>query len=126
MENKDAIILELRREIEELKKIVANLLQENAELKKENAELRKENADLKELLRLNSQNSSKPPSSDRYPKKDPPSFTKKNEQKEEDFLGNGFQKKKSHKSLTIYQSNVINVDRLILFLGQELQKLVKL
>ncbi len=32
---------------------------------------KKENADLKEQLRLNSQNSSKPPSSDRYPKKEP-------------------------------------------------------
>jgi transposase len=31
--------------------------------------LRKENEELKEQLRLNSQNSSKPPSSDRYPLK---------------------------------------------------------
>jgi transposase len=53
MEDKDAVILELKKEIEELKKIII--------------ELRKENADLKEQLRLNSGNSSKPPSSDRYP-----------------------------------------------------------
>jgi hypothetical protein len=50
-ENQNAIILELRKEFEELKK--------------ENAESKKEIADVKELLRLNSQNSSKPPSQDR-------------------------------------------------------------
>lgn len=69
MENENATILELKKEIEGLKKIVASLLQENAEL-------RKENADLKELLRLNSQNSSKPPSQDRYPKPPPKSPSK--------------------------------------------------
>jgi transposase len=57
MENKDATIVEL-------KKIIDKLTHEIIHLKKENA-------DLKEQLRLNSQNSSKPPSSDRYPKKEP-------------------------------------------------------
>lgn len=57
MEDKDAIILELKKIIEDLKQEIS--------------QLKKENADLKEQLRLNSQNSSKPPSSDRYPKKEP-------------------------------------------------------
>jgi transposase len=51
MEDKDAIILGLKRIIEDLKQEIS--------------QLKKENADLKEQLRLNSQNSSKPPSSDR-------------------------------------------------------------
>jgi transposase len=57
MENKDAIIFELRALIEDLRREIILL--------------KKENTDLKEQLRLNSQNSSKPPSSDRYPKKEP-------------------------------------------------------
>ncbi len=57
MEDKDAIILDLKKVIEDLKQEIT--------------QLKKENADLKEQLRLNSQNSSKPPSSDRYPKKEP-------------------------------------------------------
>ncbi len=78
MTNKDATIIELNAIISELKKVVGDLTQEvillkkeNADLKKEIADLKKENADLKEQLSLNSQNSSKPPSSDRYPKKEP-------------------------------------------------------
>ena len=57
MEDKDAIILDLKKIIEDLKQEISHL--------------KKENANLKEQLRLNSQNSSKPPSSDRYPKKEP-------------------------------------------------------
>lgn len=70
MEDKDAIILQLRQENEELKK-------ENQELRKIIEELNRRINDLEERLRLNSQNSSKPPSSDRYPKKQLPSSNKK-------------------------------------------------
>jgi len=69
MKNKDAIILQLRQENEELKKIVTELREGIIQLRKDNEQLRKENEELKEKLRLNSQNSSKPPSSDRYPPK---------------------------------------------------------
>lgn len=70
MEDKDAIILQLRQENEELKK-------ENQELRKIIEELNRRINDLEERLRLNSQNSSKPPSSDRYTKKQLPSSSKK-------------------------------------------------
>lgn len=84
MIDKDAIISELnttiselKTTVSELKKVIENLMQEVAILKAENVALKKENTDLKEQLKLNSQNSSKPPSSDRYPKKDPKPPSKK-------------------------------------------------
>lgn len=66
MEDKDAIIHQLRQENEALRK-------ENQELRKIIEELTRKITNLEEKLRLNSQNSSKPPSSDRYPKKTTPS-----------------------------------------------------
>lgn len=58
MEDKDAIILQLREENKALKK-------ENQELRKIIDALNRRILDLEEKLRLNSQNSSKPPSTDR-------------------------------------------------------------
>lgn len=78
MDEKDAIIFELRQEIEELKKIII--------------ELKKENADLKEQLRLNSQNSSKPPSSDRYPPKKDKKESNKERPKRQGFARKWFSK----------------------------------
>ena len=78
MEDKDAIILQLR--------------QENADLKKIIEELNRKIADLEEKLRSNSQNSSKPPSSDRYPKKEPPSSNKKERKKRPGFFRKWFPK----------------------------------
>jgi transposase len=57
---------------EDLLSEIRALRNEVAVLKTENAQLRAENADLKEKLRLNSKNSSKPPSSDQKPSKEPP------------------------------------------------------
>ena len=69
-------ILELRDEVSELKSLVNNVLADNAKLREENYQLKKENLELKfELktlkshLSLNSQTSSKPPSSDNFAKK---------------------------------------------------------
>lgn len=76
MENKDAIILQLRQENQELRKIIE--------------ELNRRINDLEERLRLNSQNSSKPPSSDRYPKKDPPSHGKKERKRRQGFFREWF------------------------------------
>jgi transposase len=78
MENKDATIVQLNQTIVQLNQTIVQLNEVILDLKKiidnlsqEIVQLKKENTDLKELLRLNSQNSSKPPSSDRYPKKEP-------------------------------------------------------
>ena len=83
MEDKDAIILQLRQENEELRK-------ENQALRKIIEELNRRITDLEEKLRLNSQNSSKPPSSDRYPKKEPPSQNKKERKKRQGFFRKWF------------------------------------
>jgi transposase len=56
--------------------IVSVLMHEISELKKENALLCQENAELKSRLNSNSQNSSRPPSSDGYRKKPSPAFPK--------------------------------------------------
>lgn len=90
MEDKDAIILELKKEIEELKKIIT--------------ELRKENADLKEQLRLNSQNSSKPPSTDRYPKKAAPS-EKKERKRREGFFRKWFSQEEVSEFIKYFPQN---------------------
>jgi transposase len=58
---------------EEILKRLWKLEQENAQLRSENAELRAENNRLRELLNKNSQNSSKPPSSDGLQKPAPKS-----------------------------------------------------
>lgn len=58
---------------EEILKQLQQLSEENAYLRSENAELRAENAKLRELLNKNSQNSSKPPSSDGLQKSAPKS-----------------------------------------------------
>jgi ribosomal protein L22 len=112
MEDKDAIIHQLR--------------QENAELRKIIEELNRKIADLEEKLRLNSQNSSKPPSSDRYPKKQPPPKIRKSEKEGRDFLENGFQKKKSANSLNIILKIAMAVAEVISCQKQKLQKLAKL
>ena len=52
-----------------LESTVAQLEKENLLLKEENAELKEENAELRSKLKLDSHNSSKPPSSDGYQKK---------------------------------------------------------
>src|SRR5918912_3654871 len=76
MEDKDAIILQLRQENQESRKIIE--------------ELNRRIADLEERLRLNSQNSSKPPSSDRYPKKDLPTSGKKERKRRQGFFRKWF------------------------------------
>lgn len=53
-------------QIEVLKKRIVYLKKENKALKEENTHLRQENDRLKERLRLNSTNSSLPPSRDLY------------------------------------------------------------
>jgi len=69
-------IFQLRNEVSELKALVNNVLAENANLREENYQLRIENASLKDEVKslkshlsLNSQTSSKPPSSDSFVKK---------------------------------------------------------
>jgi transposase len=69
-------ILGLRSEVSELKSLVNNVLADNEKLREENYQLRKENQELKveieslkSHLSLNSQTSSKPPSSDNFVKK---------------------------------------------------------
>lgn len=91
MEDKDAIILQLK--------------QENAELRKIIEELNRKIADLEEKLRLNSQNSSKPPSSDRYPKKDPPSGNKKERKKRQGFFRKWFPKEEVSEFIEYYPQN---------------------
>ena len=83
--DKDAIIHQLRQENEALKK-------ENQELRKIIEELNHRIKDLEEKLRLNSQNSSKPPSSDRYPKKPPPIGNKKERKSRPGFFRKWFPK----------------------------------
>ena len=90
MEDKDAIILQLR--------------QENAELKKIIEELNRRITDLEERLRLNSQNSSKPPSSDRYPKKEPPSSNKKG-RRSQGFSRKWFLKEEVSEFIKYYPQN---------------------
>jgi len=90
MEDKDAIIHQLR--------------QENAELRKIIEELNRKITDLEEKLRLNSQNSSKPPSSDRYPKKQPPSSSKKGRRKE-GFSRKWFPKEEVSEFIKYYPQN---------------------
>jgi len=79
-----------------LKKIVAALMQEVADLKKEVETLRLENAELKSRLNSNSQNSSRPPSSDGYKKKQTPAFPKTSQGKQGGLKG--------HKGDTLSQS----------------------
>jgi transposase len=62
------LVLFLLEKVEQLSVEVSGLKIENAELKVENAELKIENAELKVRLNQNSQNSSRPPSSDGYGK----------------------------------------------------------
>lgn len=57
-------IEELRKEVSILRLRVIELEEENRELREENKELREENTELKRRLSQNSNNSSKPPSSD--------------------------------------------------------------
>jgi len=68
-------ISELKSEILDLKALVNSLVGENAKLREENIYLKRENAELKDRVKflenklsLNSQNSSKPPSSDGFVK----------------------------------------------------------
>lgn len=55
-------------DIESLQKLVLELLDRVEQLETENAELKAENAELKRQLGMNSQNSHKPPSSDKFKK----------------------------------------------------------
>jgi transposase len=66
---------------EEILKQLRQLSEENAQLRSENAELRAENARLRELLNKNSQNSSKPPSTDGLQKPAPKSQRGKSDKK---------------------------------------------
>lgn len=97
MEDKDAIILQLREENEALKK-------ENQELRKIIEELNRRITDLEERLRLNSQNSSKPPSSDRYPRKDPPS-EKKERKRRQGFFRKWFPPEEVSKFIKYFPQN---------------------
>jgi len=75
--DKDKIIHDLIKKVDELTLRVQQLEQlekENKILRQENASLKVENAELKARLNSNSENSSKPPSSDGYKKK--PAFPK--------------------------------------------------
>src|ERR1700753_2194788 len=92
MEAKNAIIFELRKEIEELKKIII-------ELRKENAELKQKNASLQEQLSLNSQNSSKPPSSDRFPPKKDKKNSNKVRPKRQGFARKWFSKEEVNQTI---------------------------
>jgi transposase len=65
----DPEVSSIKKEMEELKCEVVIQRNERAELKDEVLKLKKENAELKEKLNINSQNSSKPPSSDLFKKK---------------------------------------------------------
>ena len=63
MDNSEKII-QLEAQINALKIKITELCIENTALRTENTELKQENAQLKHSLNQNSQNSSKPPSSD--------------------------------------------------------------
>src|ERR1700744_2118260 len=126
METKDAIIFELRKEIEELKKIIIELRKEIAELRKENAELKQKNASLQEQLSLNSQNSSKPPSSDRFlPKKDKKNSNKVRP-KRQGFARKWFSKEEVNQTIQYLPENVINVEETIFAPKIKSLRLVKL
>lgn len=86
--------------------LVSALMLEIADLKKEVAILRHENAELKYRLNSNSQNSSRPPSSDGYQKKSTPALPKKGKGKQ------GGQK--GHRGDTLIQDkNPDNIIKLI-------------
>src|SRR6202046_5634932 len=98
MEDKDAIIIQLKQENAELKK-------ENQELRKIIEELNHRIADLEEKLRLNSQNSSKPPSLDRYPKKEPPHQSKKERKRRRGFFRKWFPQEEVSEFIKYYPEN---------------------
>lgn len=98
MKDKDAIINQLKQENEALKK-------ENQELRKIIEELTRKISDLEERLRLNSQNSSKPPSSDRYPKKQPPSQGKKERKQRQGFFRKWFPKEEVNEFIQYFPQN---------------------
>jgi len=87
--------------IKELQALVLELLERIEELERENARLRFENIELKSRLNSNSNNSSRPPSSDGYQKK--PAFTKKVKGKKGGLKG--------HKGHTLQQ--VANPDKIV-------------
>lgn len=64
MDPRDARIVQLEKRLEAALERIAQLEEENKQLREENKQLREENQRLKERLGLNSNNSSKPPSSD--------------------------------------------------------------
>jgi len=87
-------IKNLEVKIEALSNEVSNLKLENQALKLENQTLRLENQELKNRLGLNSNNSSKPPSSDGYNKPQPKSRRTKSEKKagaQKGHIGKGLQ-----------------------------------
>lgn len=98
MEDKDAIILQLKQENEELKK-------ENQELRKIIEGLNRRIADLEERLRLNSQNSSKPPSSDRYPFKKEAASPSKERKRRPGFFRKWFPKEEVSEFIRYYPQN---------------------
>jgi regulator of replication initiation timing len=61
--------LSITENVEDLKALIVLLFSEIESLKNKNAFLEKENAELRSRLGMNSENSSKPPSSDGYKKK---------------------------------------------------------
>ena len=85
--------IEIPNDIESLQKLVVQLLERVDRLETENAELRAENAELKRQLRMNSQNSHKPPSSDGFKK------AKKKSQLPKELKSRGGQK--GHKGKTL-------------------------
>ena len=62
-------IIELEKRVNELEKLLVSAIATIEILRAENTQLREENADLKRKLGMDSDNSSKPPSSDGYKKK---------------------------------------------------------